>query len=197
MQNKTENQKDWSDYYNATKAKPPRPLLVKALGFVSNKGKAIDLGGGALNDTRYLLEQGFDVTVIDKSPLMEQEAQNIKNDKIHAFTSGFEEFNFIKEEYDIASAMFALPFTAPAYFNEVFEKIKGSLKKGGIFCGQFFGDRDEWRTNTNMTFHTKEQAQELLKDLEIILFKEDEKDDKTAKGEMKHWHVFHIIARKP
>ena len=189
--------KDWSDYYKATRAKPPRPLLVKALEFISNKGKAIDLGGGALNDTRYLLEQGFDVTVIDKSPLMEQEAKNIKNERLHALTAGFEDFNFPKEEYDLASAMFALPFTAPAHFDEVFEKIKGSLKKGGIFCGQLFGDRDEWKTNSNMTFHTKEQAQDLLSDLEVISFKEDEKDDKTAKGEMKHWHVFHIIARKP
>jgi hypothetical protein len=43
---------------------------------------------------------------------------------------------------------------------------------------------------------TEEKAHELLKDMESISFAEDEKDDKTAKGDMKHWHVFHIIARK-
>lgn len=139
MENKID--KDWSDYYKATKAKPPRPLLVKALEFVENKDKAIDLGGGALNDTKYLLDQGFDVTVVDKSPLMEQEAKDIPSDKLHAFTAAFEDFNFPKEEYDLASAMFALPFAAPNHFNAVFEKIKDSLKKGGIFCGQIF-----WRS---------------------------------------------------
>lgn len=188
--------KDWSDYYKATKAKPPRPLLVKALEYVPDKSKAIDIGGGALNDTRYLLDQGFDVTVIDKSPLMEDEAMNIQSDKLHAHTTSFEDFNFPKEEYHLASAMFALPFTDPEHFNMVFSKIKDSLKKGGVFCGQFFGDRDEWKTNLNMTFHTKERAQELLNGLEVIFFKEDEKDDKTATGDMKHWHVFHIIAKK-
>jgi len=188
--------KDWSDYYKATKAKPPRPLLVKALEYVSDKGKAIDIGGGALNDTRYLLNQGFDVTVIDKSPLMEDEVKNIPNDTLHAHITSFEDFNFPKEEYNLASAMFALPFTAPEHFNTVFSKIKDSLKKGGVFCGQFFGERDEWKTNFNMTFHTKEQAQELLNGLEVISFKEDEKDDKTATGDMKHWHIFHVIARK-
>lgn len=197
MNNQIENQKDWSDYYKATKEKPPRSLLVKAIEYVSNKDKAIDLGGGTLNDTKYLLDQGFDVTVIDKSPLMEQEAENIKSNKLHAFRVGFEDFDFPREEYDLASAMFALPFTAPTHFDEVFKKIKGSLKKGGIFCGQFFGDRDEWKTDSSMTFHTKEQVQELLGDLDVVSFKEDERDDKTAKGEMKHWHVFHIIARKP
>ena len=167
------------------------------LEYVVERGKAIDIGGGALNDTKYLLEQGFDVTVIDKSPLMEQEAKNIPSNKLRTTTISFEDFIFPKEEYDLTSAMFALPFTSPSHFNKVFKKIKGSLKKDGIFCGQFFGDRDEWNTNPNMTFHTKEQAQELLNDLEVISFKEDEKDDKTAKGDMKHWHVFHIIARKP
>jgi len=188
--------KDWSDYYKATKTKPPRPLLVKVLEYVPDKGKAIDIGGGALNDTRYLLDQGFDVTVIDKSPLMEDEAKNIPNNKLHAYTASFEDFNFPKEEYNLASAMFALPFTDPEHFNKVFSKIKDSLKKGGVFCGQFFGECDEWKTNPHMTFHTKEQAQELLNGLEIISFKEDEKDDKTATGDMKHWHIFHIIARK-
>lgn len=189
-------QNDWSDYYKATQAKPPRPLLVKALEQVSHKDKAIDIGGGALNDSKYLLNQGFEVTVIDKSPLVEQEAKNIPSNKLTSITTSFEDFNFPKEEYDLASAMFSLPFTPPNQFTEVFEKVKNSLKKGGIFCGQFFGDRDEWKTNTDMTFHTKEQVQELLKDLEIISFSEDEKDAKTAKGDMKHWHLFHIIARK-
>ena len=27
-------------------------------------------------------------------------------------------------------------------------------------------------------------------------FNEEEKDDKTSMGEMKHWHVFHVVARK-
>jgi tellurite methyltransferase len=188
--------KDWSDYYKATQSKPPRPLLVKALEYVKNKNKAIDIGGGALNDTKHLLDQGFEVTVIDKSPLMEKEAKNIPSDKLQAITTSFEEFNFPKEEYDLASAMFALPFTTPKHFTEVFEKIKDSLKKDGIFCGQFFGDRDEWRTNSNMTFHTREQAENLIKDLEVISFKEEEKEDKTATGGMKHWHIFHIIAKK-
>ena len=47
-----------------------------------------------------------------------------------------------------------------------------------------------------MTFLTKEQVIELFKDFEIIEFKEVEKDDFTAFGKMKHWHIFNVIAKK-
>ena len=47
-----------------------------------------------------------------------------------------------------------------------------------------------------MTFHTREEVERLLSDLEIIELEEKEKDKKPAVGELKHWHIFHIIARK-
>ena len=71
-----------------------------------------------------------------------------------------------------------------------------SLKKGGVFCGQFFGVNDEWSKNPKMTFHTEDQAKKLLDGLEIISFKEVEEDSTTANGTPKHWHIFHIIAKK-
>lgn len=188
--------RDWQEYYEITKNKPPSKLLIKALEYVVKKDKAIDIGGGALKDTRYLLEQGFDVTVVDKADLMAKEAEIIKSDKLHFFVSAFADFDFPKNEYDIASAMYSLPFNPPESFEEVFAKIKDSLVRGGIFCGQCFGVNDEWSTNQKMTFHTKEQVEKLLSDTEVILLKEEEKDDKTANGTPKHWHVFHFIAKK-
>ena len=38
---------------------PPRPLLLNALAYVEFHGRALDLGAGPLNDSRYLLSQGF------------------------------------------------------------------------------------------------------------------------------------------
>ncbi len=192
----TSQKKDWEEYYEITKNKPPSKLLIKALGYVAETDKAIDIGGGALKDTRYLLEQGFDVTVVDKADLMVKEAEAIKSEKLHYFVSSFADFYFPKNEYDIASAMYALPFNPPESFENVFMKIKQSLVKGGIFCGQCFGVRDEWSTNQKMTFHTKEQVEKLLSDMEVILLDEEEKDDKTANGTPKHWHIFHFIAKK-
>lgn len=188
--------KDWSEYYKNTDNQPPKPLLVRALGFVQGKGTAIDIGGGALTDAKHLIDRGFDVTVIDKSPLVEKEAQKISSDKLHIVTTSFEEYSFKKSEYDLALAMFALPFIKPEHFNRVFNNIKGCLKEGGIFCGHFFGKNDEWAIDTNMTFHTKEQVQEFLSDMKVHLLVEKESDGKTASGDPKHWHIFYVIAQK-
>lgn len=182
---------NWSEYYKGTAGQPPHPLLLTALLYVPNAGKAIDIGAGALNETRYLLEKGFDITVVDQSHQVEQEAKKMGSEKIRAFTSRFEDFTFPKESYDLAVAMFSLPFLKREDFSAVFEKTKSSLKRRGIFCGQFFGDRDERKLATSRTFHTKEQVLELLKDMEVLSFEEEEK----IKGEKK-WHIFHVVARK-
>ena len=188
--------KDWSEFYEITRSKPPRDLLVQALKYVSQKGKVVDIGGGALRDTRHLLKEGFDVVVIDKSPLVADEAKSIANERLHVHITAFEDFIFPADTYVLASAMYALPFCEPRHFCELIRKIKSSLQPGGIFCGQLFGDRDEWSNNAKMTFHTIDKAKELLSDMEIISFNEEEKDDTAGKGETKHWHVFHFIARK-
>ena len=188
--------KDWSEYYKITKNKPPSKLLVRSLGYVKNKGKAVDIGGGALKDTKYLLKQGFDVTVIDSSELMAKEAKKIKSKKLQYFVSSFDKFNFPENTFNIASAMYSLPFNSPNTFNNVFNNIKKSLIKDGIFCGQLFGVKDEWSKNSNITFHTKKQAEKLFSDMEIIDFKEEERDGETANGTLKHWHIFHFIVKK-
>ena len=188
--------KDWSEYYQITKSMPPSKLLVKALEYVKNKGKAIDIGAGALKDSIFLLQEGFDVTAIDKSPLMEEYAKTISHAKFHPITTTFEDFAFPENEYDLVTSMSSLPFTHPDYFNNVFEKIKKSLKKGGIFSASLFGVNDEWAHNPHMTFHTKEKVMNLLRDFEVLVFREEEEDGKLANGTPKHWHVFRVIARK-
>lgn len=187
---------NWAEYYDKTRNMPPRSLLITALRHVKNKNKAIDIGGGALHDTRYLLNLGFEVTVIDNEPLLAKETEHIKSDRLNVHVTSFEDFEFGVSKYDLASAMYALPFNPPASFADVFNNIKQSLVKDGIFCGQLFGINDTWSTNSKMTFHTKEQIEKLLKGMEIIQLTEEDEDGKTANGQPKHWHLFHVIARK-
>lgn len=187
---------DWSEYYAITKSKPPSRLLATALGYVQNRRHAIDIGGGALKNTRYLLQEGFEVTVVDSSSLMKQEADTIDSDKLHPYTSTFETFTFEANKYDIAVAMSSLPFIAPKDFNEVWQSIKHSLAPQGIFCGNFFGINDDWANNTEMTFHRKAQVEQLLSDFTIHSFEEVDQDATTADGTPKHWHLFNVIAQK-
>jgi len=186
-------------YYTVKQNKPPSFLLKEAMGFVINKNKALDLGAGALQDSKFILESGFrQVVIVDKSPLVKEYANGLSGIDIQI--SHFEDFDFIPENFDLISAQWSLPFCNPIHFNRAFKDIIGSLKTGAIFTGQLFGVNDEWNANQmkkeQMTFHTKEEVYSILNGLEIIKLIEKEEDSKTALGVLKHWHVFHIIARK-
>lgn len=193
MQNDT-----WSEYHKIKSTKPPSKLLVRALDHVKNKnGKALDLGAGALVDSNFLLEQGFEVTAVDSSQSSKKIAEEIHNPKFTFVQSAYDTFAFQPETYDLITAQWALPFNSPNTFLIMFENLKSSLKVGGIFVGQFFGVLDEWNTpDRDMTFNTYEEVQELLSRLYVIELNEEEKDGTTARGDAKHWHVFHVIAER-
>ena len=48
-----------------------------------------------------------------------------------------------------------------------------------------------------MTFVSREEALALLQGLDLEMFEEEEADGVTPRGNAKHWHIFHIVARKP
>jgi len=187
----------WKDYFENTKNNPPRPLLVKALESVNKKNEALDFGSGALNDSKYFLLQNFKhVTALDKVDVAHDVAKDLPKERFDYVISSFEEFNFPENFFDIVNAQYALPFISPNQFKRVFMNMFNSLKNGGILTGQFFGDRDEWKDNPNMTFLNKEEVYFYLKDYKIIYFQEEEKDKTSKKSEAKHWHLFHFIVQK-
>ncbi len=188
--------KDWSSYYQVTSELPPSKLLVRALEYVEHRGRALDLGAGGLKDTRYLLGLGFRVTAVDAEPSVSVAVEQLGSDRVTTVTARFEDVVLAERSFDLVSAMFSLPFVEPASFDRVFAMLKDSLVAGGIFCGQFFGVRDQWAQNPAMTFHTRGHIDALLAGMQELLIEEREYDGTTANGSPKHWHVFHVIARK-
>jgi len=190
---------NWEEYVARTKDIKPRPLMVRAIELVGQKNEALDLGSGALNDVRYLVSTGFKhITAVDSKPVAKDIIKNFPADIVIYVINSFEEFEFAEGKYDLINAQYALPFNTKESFSRVIESIIKSLKPGGVFTGQFFGDRDEWNTpEAKMTFVTKKEAEQFLKDLKVIEFTEEDKEGNTAAGKMKHWHVFHFIGIKP
>jgi hypothetical protein len=96
---------------------------------------------------------------------------------------------------DFVYAGFSLPFCTPQHFPRLWEGIVAALTPGGVFAGQLFGEHDSWASNPERTFHTRADVQTLLTPFEIDVLREVEEDGHAVSGP-KHWHVFHIIARK-
>lgn len=186
---------DWGPFYSLTKDSEPWPLLVRAASLAVKGGRALDLGAGAGRDTRYLLRQGFDVTAVDADPRSVALLSALPSDHLRVVESSFEDFDFAT--YDLISSQFALPFTPRDRFTDVLARLKAALAPGGVFAGQFFGVHDEWNTSgSNTTFLTRAEAETLLSDLETIEFREEDAPGHVADGSPKHWHVFHILARR-
>lgn len=183
----------WQEYYKNTKNNPPSKLVQMGVSFIDHKSKALDLGAGGLVDSEYLLSLGFEVIAVDK----EKPPKQIINDKFEFIQSLFKDYDFPKSAFDLINAQFSLPFNGQDTFSFVWEKILSSLKPQGVFVGQLFGLNDEWNVpGTKLAFNSKEQVESLLAGLEVLKLEEVEKDGKIADGTPKHWHVFHIIARK-
>ena len=185
-------QKRWQTYHQQTKSREISPLLKEAITFVKNKNAALDLGAGALIESRFLLSEGFKKVIsVDIVPF-----EPIDTAGFTFVESSFETYDFPKEAFDIINAQFSLPFTDPKSFPNVWKKMTTSLVIGGVFSGQLFGQNDDWSNEPSMTFHTRVQIEKMLSGFETIKLEEIEKDAPLAGGGTKHWHVFALIFRK-
>ncbi len=194
----------WGKYYEATLDRSPRDTLLRALtAFEAGTRSAdlrfaIDLGCGNGVDTIELLRRGWRVLAIDREPgaieWVRRRAAPDQLDRLETKVSSLEEVELPTS--DLVNASYSLPFCSPHSFDALWSRIQASLRSGGRFAGNLFGDRDGWSTNSHMTFHTVDQAQQLLSKFEAEFFLEEESDGVTALGDPKHWHTYSIAARK-
>lgn len=201
--------RDWAGYYAKTGARPPRATLVFALDRFAEEDDgapvrgaprlAVDLGCGSGRDVVEMVRRGWRVIGIDAEDAAIA-ALTAREDlpagaQVEGRVARFEDAEW--PDCDLVNSSFALPLCPPAAFPALWDRIVSSLKPGGRFAGQLYGPRDSWAARAGMTFHTREQAEALLGGLEVEMFEEEEDDSTTPRGEPKHWHIFHIVARKP
>lgn len=191
-------------YIERTKNREPRKFLVKLVEKLE-PANAIELGIGAGNETRFLLEQGWKVLAIDinqesKNQVDNQLDENLQKNFLFK-NQRFEELKLEKDSCDLLVAFDSLHFCNKKYFDEFFKNVLEAIKPKGYFVGNLLGINDSWRQTREdyMPFFTKEEIINLFSEFEIgengII--ESERDGKTAvEGHSKHWHSFFIKAKK-
>ena len=90
----------------------------------------------------------------------------------------------------------SLFFCNPSDFKNVCKKVTTSILQHGYFVGNFLGKEDGWHNFKDRSFVDEQELKEIFKNFEINYFKEKRYNKKTAKGNMKFWHVYEIIAKK-
>lgn len=191
----------WDEYLKNTKGSRPRPLFVEALPYVTDFTRALDIGCGALNDTRAMLDAGFrTIDLMDSNPSIRELAEGFPEygSRLTFYAQSFEDFSYPQDAYGLVSAQYSLPFTTPERFMQIWSRISDSLVDTGVFTGTFFGPNDDWSDRPGMTFLSSAEVESLFggNGWKILKFSESENDRKTAAGEPKHWHTFDVIASR-
>ncbi len=208
---------DWPGYFGAVRGKGPRETLLHALSKFDAESPAdasalqsarssrsaqptrlaIDLACGEGRDTLELLRRGWRVVAI------EPEADGLQQlldqvDEMQALRLSAQVADFASARLipcDLVNSSFALPFCPADQFDALWNKITDAIRPGGRFAGQFFGDRDSWATCGRTLGHSRSQIDRLFAGFILERLEEEEKDDLAGESS-KHWHVFHIVARK-
>ena len=183
----------WGRYFAAAGG-DARPTLLDAVARFDAPGFAVDLGAGTGRDTAELLRRGWRVLAIDREPEALDRLRVIAAPpQLDVQLARFEEVDW--PACDLVNASFALPLCPPAAFPGVWGKLVASLRPGGRFCGQLFGDHDDW-AGSGVVVHTRAELGELLAPFEVERLDEVDEEGSTAVGTRKHWHLYHVVARR-
>jgi SAM-dependent methyltransferase len=196
-----EQAQGWSEYYDKLRDRPPRRTLIAALdafGEAPPESLAIDLGCGDGRDVVEILRRGWRVVAVDSEPMALAKLAERKlpgSERITPIVSPMEDVP-LPIGVRLVNSSFAMPLCEPERFHELWARIAEALPSGGRFSGQWYGLRDSWVGRPGITFLSREEALALLAGFDIEMFDEEEADSTTPRGKPKHWHIFHIVARK-
>jgi tellurite methyltransferase len=193
---------DWVGYYDEQDdERKPRDVLLQVLAMFDDYGRrglAVDLGCGQGFDSAELLRRGWEVVAIDATEegirRLRRRIPDSDAPRLRTVVSRMEDADV--PTADLIYASFSLPFCRPQVFPRLWSDIREAIRPGGRFAGELFGDRDTWAsTEEDMTFFDIASSRALFDGMELESFVEEENDDQGW-DEMKHWHVFHTIARR-
>jgi SAM-dependent methyltransferase len=195
----------WENYYqNTINITAPQRTLLLALKYFEMEdvriGRAVDLGAGTGRDTLFLLKSGWQVLSLDAEQqsidiiLNRANADYLSNLEVQV--ASFAEM-ILPQELNLVNASHSLPFCNPNDFDQCWENIVDSIADGGRFCGQFFGEEDEWANNPKLTIHTYEDLVKLFESRFKIEYLQIEIGlIPCADGKISQGHVYHVVAKK-
>ena len=160
---------------------------------------AIDLGCGDGRDIVELLRRGWRVVAVDSEPeaLRQLAARNLPGaERITPITARLEEVP-MPLGVQLVNSSFAMPLCEPEAFRTLWARIREALPaRRPLQRPMVWRVRNSWLGRPGMTFLDRGEALGLLDGLDLEMFEEEESDGVTPRGSPKHWHIFHIVARK-
>lgn len=130
------------------------------LSYITDGGKILDLGCGSGRDTKHFIEAGYDVTAVDGSRTLCDEATKYTGIEVRCMR--FDELNETNV-YDGVFACASLLHVPTEDLPGILCKIRDSIKLGGILYASFkYGDYEGERDGRFFHDMNEESVAELL-----------------------------------
>ena len=193
----------WHRYWEVTAGRPPRPTLLFALDRFDAEGRsgieALDLGCGIGRDSLEILRRGHRLLAVDREPeaLERLRARVPPEDRARLRTEVADLEQWEVPAADLVNASFVLHALSREGFDRLWRRIAARLRPGGRVAGHLLGPEDSWVKRGRSWGVDRAQLDRLLAGFVVERLEEEEDDSVTPRGEAKHWHVWHIVARRP
>ncbi|WP_084506934.1 class I SAM-dependent methyltransferase [Geminicoccus roseus] len=207
MRHDPEEMQPWREklagYWDRAGHGPMRETIVQALDCFEREGRVpplrvVDLGCGVGRDTLKLLALGHHVQAIDREAVAVERLVAAcpaeARPRLVPIVGRFEEAGWAPVDLTVSS--FALPFCPPDRFPALWTTIGQRLLPGGRLACQLLGPNDGFAGQPGITLHGRPEVEALLAAYRIERLEEEETDSVTPRGRAKHWHLYHLVARK-
>lgn len=192
------------DYNAAQSEREVRPLLVTALEVAgSGAGRqAVDLGCGLGRESDALLRAGWRVHAVDFAPNTEENLRaSTRAEDRDRLTFEVCDFADLKRlpEADLVYAGFSIPYIPRDVFDRLLATVRAAVKPGGLFAANLLGVNDGYRAAhaAEFTFLDEDEVRSrLFPGWDLVRLDVDDYDGKAYSGPH-HWHLFHLVARRP
>lgn len=191
----------WAEYNVSRAVRAVRPLAARVLELAGPGGgrTAVDVGCGAGVEVAALLANGWWVHAVDGDPSVAGHLAVLAERYPGQLVFRHAEFMAVGDlpPAHLVHSSYALPYAAPEVFPGLWAAIRAAMLPGAWLAVHLFGDRDSATDDGEVaTLLTRDEALALLEGLQVVQFEEEDGVGPSFCGP-KHWHVFHVIARRP
>jgi len=180
-------------FFENTKDADMKRIYELFLKYLPPGAKILDLGCGSGRDTKYFLQEGYDVIAVDGSIEMVKLSTEFTGKQTLHLT--FDEINF-NEEFDGIWACASLLHVPRSKIDFVLKKIHLALKKGGVFYSSYkYGNKEEIRDGRFFNNYDELSFNQLLKNHPYFVLLEMKVTYDVRKGrENEKW--LNVVLRK-
>lgn len=191
---------DWHAYNASAAARPARRVVTQAVHAAGGDGPgkvAIDIGAGGGADALEFARRGLTVHAYDTDDTLTQRL--VENERMtgrinfhHMDARDVEQF----PAADIVYSAYALPMLGPDGLREIWPKLTGALKIGGVIAVDLFGESDSWAEREDIATLSAQEIGEMFRGFRVLDREVRNEDGRSYSSAKKHWHVISTLARR-